>query len=293
MSKTPALGRGLGSLMGDLEARPRRQHSEIPETTVVGGIAEISVRDIDTNPENPRKRFSEEDINELAISMQSVGIIQPITVRRIGGRYQIISGERRFRAAKIAGLRTIPAYIRVATDKESLEMAVLENIQRENLDPIEIAISYQALMEGLKLTQEKLSDRIGKSRPAVAHQLRLLKLPAEVQLSLKNEQISIGHAKPLITLESDEKRIEILHRILKEELSVRQVEDLCKNSETTEKQKKPSIATISQKIELIHDDWSKKLATPVKYKISKSGKGQITIDFKSEDDFHRIISMLK
>jgi ParB family chromosome partitioning protein len=294
MSKKPALGRGLGSLMGDLEARPQRHHlSEIPETTVVGGIAELLIKDIDPNPENPRKKFSEEDINELAISMQSVGIIQPITVRRInGGRYQIISGERRFRAAKVAGLKHIPAYIRVATDKESLEMAVLENIQRENLDPIEIAISYQALIEGLKLTQEKLSDRIGKSRPAVAHQLRLLKLPAEIQMALKNEQISMGHAKPLITLESDEKRIEVLHRILKEGLSVRQVEDFCKNPETSEKSKKPSKATISDKLEQTHDDLSKKLATPVKYKISKTGKGQITIEFKSEDDFHRIISML-
>jgi len=291
MTKKPALGRGLGSLMGDLEAGPKRRHSEIPEASVVAGIAEISIHDIDPNPENPRKNFDESDINELAISMQSVGIIQPITVRKIDERYQIISGERRFRAAKIAGLKTIPAYIRVATDKESLEMAVLENIQRENLDPIEVAISYQALMEGLKLTQEKLSDRIGKSRPAVAHQLRLLKLPAEVQMALKSEQISIGHAKPLITLESDEERIDVLHQILKNGLTVRQVEDLCKKSDSSGK---PTLSktTISDKLVQTHDGLSQKLDTPVKYKISKTGKGQITIEFATEDDFHRIISML-
>jgi ParB family chromosome partitioning protein len=293
MSKKPALGRGLGSLMGDLEARPQRHHSEIPEAIVTGGIAEIPIRDIDPNPENPRKDFSEDDINELAISIQSIGIVQAITVRKIqGGRYQIISGERRFRAAKIAGLKVIPAFIRMATDVENLEMAVIENIQRENLNPIEVALGYQALMEGLKLTQEKLSERIGKSRPAVAHQLRLLKLPAEIQLALKSEQISIGHAKPLITLEDDEKRIKVLHQILKEELSVRQVEDLCKKVEISDNSKKPSQKTISEKIELAHDDLSEKFAAPVKYKISKTGKGQITIEFKSEDDFHRIISML-
>ena len=292
MSKTPALGRGLGSLMGDLEARPKRHHSEIPETTVVGGIAEISIRDIEPNPENPRKDFSEDDINELAISIQTMGIVQPITVRKNQGKFQIISGERRYRAAKIAGLKTIPAYIRLATDVETLEMAVTENIQRENLNPIEIAIGYQALIEGLKLTQEKLSERIGKSRPAVAHQLRLLKLPAEIQLALKSEQISMGHAKPLITLDSDEKRIQILHRILKDGLSVRQVEDLCKKTEISEKSKKPSKATISDKLEQTHDDLSQKLATPVKYKISKTGKGQIVIEFNSEEDFHRIVSML-
>ena len=292
MTKKPALGRGLGSLMGDLEARPVRHRSEIPEATVTVGIAEISIRDIDTNPENPRKDFSEDYINELAVSIQTMGIIQPITVRKKQGRYQIISGERRFRAAKIAGLKTIPAYIRLATDMETLEMAVTENIQRENLNPIEIALTYQALIEGMKLTQEKLSERIGKSRPAVAHQLRLLKLPAEIQLALKSEQISMGHAKPLITLENDEKRIKILHRILKEDLSVRQVEDLCKKADLSDNSKKPSQKTISEKIELSLDDLSQKLTTPVKYKISKTGKGQITIEFNSEDDFHRIISML-
>jgi ParB family chromosome partitioning protein len=292
MSKTPALGRGLGSLMGDLEAKPKRHHSEIPETTVTAGIAEISIKDIDTNPENPRKKFSEDDINELAISIQAVGIITPITVRKIDNRYQIIAGERRFRAAIIAGLKTIPAYIRVASDKERLEMALLENIQREDLDPIEIAIVFQAWMETEKTTQEKVSERFGKSRPVVANHLRLLKLPAEIQLALKSKQISMGHAKPLISLESDEKRIEILHQILKNDWSVRQVEEFCKGIETPEKTKKPSKATISDKLEQTHDDWSQKLATPVRYKISKTGKGQIVIEFKTENDFHRIISML-
>jgi ParB family chromosome partitioning protein len=294
MSKTPAMGRGLASLMGNIETRPSKHHSEYPETTVAIGIGEIPIKDIDANPENPRKDFSEEGINELAASIQSVGIIQPITVRKNEGRYQIISGERRLRASKIAGLKTIPAYIRVATtDMDRLEMAVMENIQRENLNPIEIAISYQALQEGLKLTQEKLSERLGKSRSAVANQLRLLKLPAEIQLALQNEQISMGHAKPLVALENDEKRVELFHQILKKGLSVRQVEELCQTSETLEKLGKGSRSTISDKLEQTHDDLSQKLATPVKYKISKTGKGQIVIEFKSEDDFHRIVSMLK
>ena len=293
MSKTPALGRGLGSLMGDLEARPKRIHSEVPEITVDVEFAKISIHDIDPNPENPRKDFSEEDINDLADSIRTMDIIQPITVRKNQGRYQIISGERRFRAAKIAGLKTIPAYIRVATDVKTLEMAVTENIQRENLNPIEIAITYKALIDAQNLTQDELSKRLGKNRTVIANHLRLLKLPAEIQLALKSEQIQMGHAKPLITLESDEKRIQVLHRILNEDLSVRQVEELCKNTESLEKSKKPSKATISDKLEQIHDDLSQKLATPVKYKISKTGKGQIVIEFQTEDDFHRIVSMLK
>jgi len=293
MNKTPALGRGLGSLMGDLEARPKRHHSEIPEANVVAGIAEIPIKDIDTNPENPRKDFSDEDINELADSIREMDIIQPITVRKNQGRYQIISGERRFRASIIAGKKTIPAYIRVATDIQTLEMAVTENIQRENLNPIEIALTYKALIDAQNLTQDALSKRLSKNRTVIANYLRLLKLPAEIQLALKSEQISMGHAKPLITLESDEKQIQVLHQILKDGLSVRQVEDLCKKTEISEKSKKPSKSTISDKLEQIHDDLSQKLATPVKYKISKTGKGQIVIEFKTEDDFHRIISMLK
>jgi len=190
-------------------------------------------------------------------------------------------------------LKTIPTYIRVATDVKTLEMAVTEDIQRENLNPIEIAITYKALIDAQNLTQDELSKRLGKNRTVIANHLRLLKLPAEIQLALKSEQIQMGHAKPLITLESDEKRIQVLHRILNEDLSVRQVEELCKNTESLEKSKKPSKATISDKLEQIHDDLSQKLATPVKYKISKTGKGQIVIEFQTEDDFHRIVSMLK
>ena len=290
MTKKPALGRGLGSLMGDLETRSQRLNPEIPEATVTAGIAEISLEDLDPNPENPRKDFS--DIDELAISIQTMGIIQPIAVRKIKDRYQIISGERRFRASKIAGLKTIPAYIRLATDIETLEMALTENIQREDLNPIDVALTYQALMEGMNLTHVQLSDRIGKSRSTVTHQLGLLKLPAEIQLALKSKQISMGHAKPLVTLESDEKRIEVLRRILKDNLSVRQVEDLCKESDTSNKPKKPSQKTISEKIDLPHEALSQKLSASVKYKISKTGKGHITIEFNTEDDFHRIVSML-
>ncbi len=294
MSKTPAMGRGLSSLMGNLEAtKPSKHHSEIPETDIVGSIAEISIEDIDPNPENPRKDFSETYIQELAASIQTMGIIQPITVRKTNGRYQIISGGSRFRAAQLAGLKSLPVYIRVATDVETLEMAVTENIQRKDLNPIEIAITYKALLDAKNLTQDELSKRLGKSRPAVANQLRLLKLPAEIQLALQNEQISMGHAKPLIALDDDKKRIDVLHQILKKGLSVRQVEDLCQAPETLEKTKKPSKATISDKLEQTHDDLSRKFEAPVKFKISKKGKGHIVIEFNSEDEFHRIVSMLK
>jgi ParB family chromosome partitioning protein len=282
--------------MGNIEAKPLRHHSEIPETTIVGSISEIPINDIDPNPENPRKDFSEDYINELAASIKIDGIIQPITVRKNVGRYQIISGERRLRAAKIVGLKTMPAYIRVATDMETLRMAIAENIQRKDLNPIEIAITYKALMDGMNLTQEKLSEHVGKSRPVVANQLRLLKLPAEIQLALKNEELSMGQAKPLIGLESDEKRIEIFHQIINNGLSARQVEDLCKSSETSENNKKSGKIdkhTISDKLDQTQEELSQKLATPVTYKISKSGKGQIVIAFNTKEDFHRIVSMLK
>ncbi|MCL2683283.1 MAG: ParB/RepB/Spo0J family partition protein [Bacteroidales bacterium] len=295
MSKTPAMGKGLAALIGNIEAtNPQKQHPSIRETNIVESFAEISIHDIDTNPENPRKDFSDIELNELADSIREVGIIQAITVRKNQGRYQIISGERRFRAAKIAGKKTIPAYIRVATDIQTLEMAVTENVQRENLNPIEIALTYKALIDAQDLTQDELSRRMGKSRPVIANYLRLLKLPAEIQLALQNEDISMGHAKPLISLENEEKQIEILRQILKEELSVRQVEERCQQpSETPEKLKKTSKSTISDKLEQTHDEWSQKLETPVKYKFSKTGKGQIIIEFQSQEDFERIISMLK
>ncbi len=295
MSKTQAMGRGLSSLIGNYE--PRRTAPE-SGADFIGSIAEISIKDIDTNPENPRKEFSDEYIQELSKSIESYGIIQPITVRKVNHRYQIISGECRYRASKLAGLKTMPAYIRLATDIETLEMAVTENIQRKDLNPIEIAINYKALMDGLHLTQEKLSEKLGKSRSAVANQLRLLKLPAEIQLALqKNEEFTMGHAKPLISLDSDEKRIEILHKIVQDGWSVRQVEEFCKEPEPLEKSSeskgKGSRSTISDKLEQSHDELSQRLETPVKYKISKTGKGKIVIEFQSEEEFHRLVSLLK
>lgn len=294
MSKTPAMGRGLSSLMGNLElAKPIKNHTEIPEAVVVGSIAEISIDDLDPNPENPRKTFSDEYLHELARSIESYGIIQPITVRKKKNRYQIISGECRYRASKLAGLKTMPAYIRLATDVETLEMAVTENIQRKDLNPIEIAINYKALMDGLSLTQDKLSEKLGKSRSAIANQLRLLKLPAEIQLALQdNEDFTVGHARALIALESDEKRIETLHKIIKDGWSVRQVEEFCKKPNHSEKQDTPP-AERSQKTEYPHEDLSQKLGTAVKYKISKSGRGHILIEFSSEKELARIVSLLK
>ena len=292
MSKKPAMGRGLAALIGNIEAKkPQQQHSDILETDIVERFGIISIKDIDPNPENPRKEFSEETLAEMAVSMQTSGIIVPITVRKHQDRYQIIAGERRYRAAKIAGLKTMPAYICEATDVETLVMGLTENIQREDLNPIDIAINYKTLIDLLNLTQEELSKQLGTSRSAVANHLRLLKLPAEIQLALQSQKISMGHAKPLIALENDERRIEVLHQILKKGLSVRQVEDIC---QTSEKPRKASKATISDKLEQTHEGLSQKLATPVKYKFSKAGKGgRIIIEFQSEEEFDRIVSMLK
>jgi len=302
MNKKPAMGKGLAALIGNIEAeKPQKTHLDLVKTVVIEDFGRLPLEDIDPNPENPRKDFSDDELNELADSIREYDIITPITVQKNQNRYQILSGERRFRAAKIAGLKTIPAYIRITTDDvEKLGIALVENIQRKDLNPVDVANSLKALMETGNLTQEQVSQKVGKSRSLVANHLRLLKLPAEIILALRDEEISMGHAKPLVSLENDEKRIEILRRIIKENLSVRQVEELCQPSETSEetetspKQKKvkASKATISDHLEQMHENLSKKLETPVKYRFSTAGKGQITIEFKSWGDFDRIISIL-
>ncbi len=226
MAKKQALGRGLGALIDDAERERLEQK--------VAANLEISVDNIELNPFQPRTRFDEQLLEELASSIRKLGIVQPLTVREIDGdRYQLIAGERRLKAARMAGLKTIPAYLRTADDQAMLELALVENIQREDLDAIEIAISYQRLIEECNLTQEKLSERVGKQRSTVTNYLRLLKLPAEIQLGIKNKQLTMGHARTLINIEDPEQQIKVYYRIIDDGLSVRKTEELVRKMQMT------------------------------------------------------------
>src|SRR6056297_1384817 len=221
MAKRNALGKGLGALIEDAGNENQQQ---------VDAVNEVDISKIDINPYQPRTNFNEEALNELASSIKEIGVIQPITVREISeDKYQLITGERRFRAAKLAGISKIPAFIRVADDQAMLEMALVENIQREDLDAIEVAISYQRLIEECKLTQENLSGRVGKKRATISNYLRLLRLPAEIQLGIRDHKISMGHARALITIDDPEKQLKAYYRIIDEGLSVRKTEEIIRD----------------------------------------------------------------
>ena len=225
MTKKNALGRGLGALIEGVE-------KEVLEKKVEANL-QIAIDSIEANPFQPRTRFDEQALEELASSIKQLGIVQPLTVRETGsGRYQLIAGERRLRAAKIAGLTHVPAFIRTADDQAMLELALVENIQREDLDAVEVAISYQRLIEECKLTQEQLSDRVGKQRSTVANYLRLLKLPAEIQLGLKNKLLTMGHARTLVNIEDAKKQIKVYYKIIDDDLSVRSAEELVRTLQT-------------------------------------------------------------
>ncbi|NJO70351.1 MAG: ParB/RepB/Spo0J family partition protein [Bacteroidetes bacterium] len=222
IAKKSSLGRGLGALIEDVESSKPAEN--------VASINDIEIRSIEINPFQPRKTFDEEALMELSASIKQLGIIQPITVRKIDNdKYQLITGERRFRASQMAGLQTIPAYIRNADDQAMLELALVENIQREDLDAIEIAISYQRLIDECSLTQEDMSDRVGKKRSTIANYLRLLKLPAEIQAGIRHKKITMGHARALVNVDDAEKQLSIYHHVIEEGLSVRSTEDIVRN----------------------------------------------------------------
>jgi ParB family chromosome partitioning protein len=243
MTKKNALGRGLGALIDGVE-------KEILEKKVEANL-DIPVDSIEANPFQPRTSFDEQSLEELATSIKKMGIVQPLTVRETGnGKYQLIAGERRLRAARLSGLTHVPAYVRTADDQAMLELALVENIQREDLDAVEVAISFQRLIEECKLTQEQLSDRVGKQRSTVANYLRLLKLPAEIQLGIKNKHLMMGHARTLVSVEDPKKQIGIYYKIIDGELSVRQTEDLVRHLQA-EKIKDP--ARVEKKEKLNHD----------------------------------------
>ena len=285
-NKKRGLGRGLDAILQSPETDITS--ADISGNYVAGAIAQIEIDKIETNPFQPRTDFDENALKELAESIKNQGVIQPVTVRKMGyDKYQLISGERRLRASKMAGLTTIPVFIRVANDEQMLEMALIENIHRENLNAIEVAISYQRLLEECKLTQDQLSDKVGKDRSTVANFLRLLKLPAEIQIAIRDGYITMGHARALISISDKARQLIILKRIIDEDLSVRQVEMLAREK-TAKKQK--DIVPESYKVQA--DTLAKALKMGVKVSRDSKGKGSLTISFKNDEEFERLIDFI-
>ena len=291
-SKKKALGRGLSALLESPETDITSK--DISGTFVAGAIASIPVEQIESNPFQPREDFEPEALQELADSIREQGIIQPITVRKMGyDKYQLISGERRLKASKIAGLTEIPAYIRIANDQQMLEMALVENIQRESLNALEIAISYQRLIEECELTQEELSQRIGKNRATVANYIRLLKLPVELQLAIRDSKISMGHARALINIDDEPTQLTILRNIIAKELSVREVEEIVRNLNRQPAVKKtPEVVELPQEIDHKRQDVASRLNTQVNVNINNKGKGSIVISFGSRKELDRLLTDL-
>ena len=293
-TKKQALGRGLSALLKDPENDIQSVNDKNADK-VVGNIVELELNAIEINPFQPRSNFNEESLQELATSIRELGVIQPITVRKTDfNKYQLISGERRLRASKLAGLEVIPAYIRIANDNESLTMALVENIQRHDLDPIEIALSYQRLMDEIQLTQEQMSDRVGKKRSTIANYLRLLKLDPIIQTGIRDGFISMGHGRAIINIEDQEVQTDIYQKIVSQNLSVRETESLVKNYQESLKPKPTNTKSASFQIA----DQEKKTITDyfgakVEVKVAGNGKGKITIPFHSEEDFNRIIKLIK
>ena len=287
MTKKNALGRGLGALIDGVE-------KEVLEKKVEANL-DIFVDSIEANPFQPRTSFDEQSLEELATSIKKLGIVQPLTVREVGtGRYQLIAGERRLRAARMAGLTHVPAYIRTADDQAMLELALVENIQREDLDAVEVAISFQRLIEECKLTQEQLSDRVGKQRSTVANYLRLLKLPAEIQLGIKNKQLMMGHARTLVNIEDPKKQINVYYKIIDGELSVRQAEELVRQLQS-EKSKDPGKIEKKRKLNddftQLSDHLNKIFSAKINFRINENGKGKIVIPFENSDEMERILGV--
>lgn len=280
--KRNALGRGLDSLISMDDVQPSGSSA----------INEIAIDLIKPNPDQPRINFDEEALEELATSIRELGIIQPLTLRSAeAGTYMIISGERRYRAAKLAGLDTVPAYVRTANDSELTEMALIENIQREDLNAIEIALTFRKLIDQYNLTQERLSERIGKKRATIANFLRLLKLPAEVQLGLRDKAVDMGHARALLSVEKPTMQLKLYNEILKKGLSVRQVEQRAKemNEEGCAEPKAPAKKVNNADYDVLKQHLSKSFGVAVSFACNKDGKGKISFPFKNEEELERII----
>ena len=285
MAKKNALGRGLGALIEDVTHEDGR--------TTPASIDEIAVDDIETNPWQPRSQFDEESLVELADSIREIGIVQPITVRLTeNNKYQLITGERRYRAARLLNLKTIPAYIRLADDQNMLEMALVENIQREDLNAIEVAISYQRLLEECDLTQENLSDRIGKNRATISNYLRLLRLPAEIQLGIKDRAISMGHARALLGLEDPKAQLKIYTQAVQKEMSVRKLEELVRKAQASQTQEQEKTGQKAEEYMELKNHLSRHFGTNVSFRRSNNGSGKIVIPFRTDEELERIIAVL-
>jgi ParB family chromosome partitioning protein len=294
--KKQALGRGLSALLKDPENDIKSVEDKNADK-VVGNIIELEIDAIEINPFQPRTNFNEESLRELSTSIKELGVIQPITVRKLDyNKYQLISGERRLRASKLAGLATVPAYIRIANDNESLVMALVENIQRHDLDPIEIALSYQRLIDEIQLTQEQMSDRVGKKRSTIANYLRLLKLDPIIQTGIRDGFITMGHGRAIINIEDHDAQADIYQKIVSQNLSVRETESLVKSYQDSLKPA-PAKATVKGSSFKVDDSQKKSITdffgAKVDVKVDGKGKGKITIPFHSEEDFSRIIKLIE
>ena len=286
-NKKQALGRGLSALLRE-KKDPISSNDQ-----VVGNIVEIDLETIEVNPYQPRTHFDQEALQELASSIKELGVIQPITVRKVDDVFQLVSGERRFRASKLIGNKSIPAYIRIANDQEILEMALVENIQRKNLDPIEIALSYQRLIDEIQLTQEELSIKVGKKRSTVTNYLRLLKLDPIIQTGIRDGFISMGHGRAIINIDQSKVQLDVYEKILKKKLSVRQTEELVQSLKNRLSSKKLNKKSTPKYIEDGIKEFNSIIGHKIDVTVNAKGKGKISIPFHSREDFERIKNLLK
>lgn len=285
------LGRGLSALLNNDDHNIESIGDNNGEL-IIGSIVDLPIGKISNNPFQPRTHFNEESIKELSTSIKQLGVIQPVTVRKIkGNKYQLVSGERRLRASKLAGLNTIPSYVRLADDKESLEMALVENIQRQDLDPIEIGLSYERLINEIKLTQDQLSERVGKKRSTIANYMRLLKLDPIIQTGIRDQFITMGHGRALVNISDSKLQIELYKKIVKKGLSVRGIESLVKNlrdtkTKSTDNYLSPFINQAAEELKII-------LGTSVSVSSNKQGKGILKINFDSQEELQHILNKVK
>jgi ParB family transcriptional regulator, chromosome partitioning protein len=291
MSKKPALGRGLSALLENAKTDITTKNMG-DNAPVVNSVSIIKIKNIETNPFQPRTNFEENALQELSDSIKQHGIIQPITVRKLGyDRYQLISGERRFRASQMAGLTDVPAYIRIADDQEMLEMALVENIQREDLDPIEVSLSYKRLIDECNLTQEQLSEKVGKQRSTVTNFLRLLKLPAAIQKALRDREITMGHAKALINIDNEDRQLAIFALALEQDFSVRQIEDLARGEKVKVTPKVSRVEKpISMEDKVITKSLDKIFNKSYQFKRNSKGGGALTLSFSNDAELKHIVS---
>ena len=293
-TKKQVLGRGLSALLKD-PSNDIKSVTDKNADQVVGSIVALELHTIEMNPFQPRSSFNEESLRELASSIKELGVIQPITVRKLGfNKFQLVSGERRYRASKLIGKESIPAFIRIANDQESLEMALVENIQRQDLDPIEIALSYQRLIEEIKVTQEQLSDRVGKKRSTIANYLRLLKLDPIIQTGMRDGFIAMGHGRAIINISNLGEQLDIYEKVISKNLSVRETEALVRtlkdSSEIKNPHKKATLPSYLNSAKIVLSEY---LSSDVSIKNTGGGKGKLSISFKNKKDFQRILNLLK